>query len=263
VVAPGNPQAKLSTRVTIIAITAALYAVGKAVTGPIPFAYSVGEVLIAIFIPAFMVVVSEVLPAAIGAGIGTFLGDYFVRTTPVLSLVAGVPANFVFALLLGLFVRRYRSWSAFVAGTVAFLTLGNLIAAVDLVLFLALPFSWVLGFVVAWNITGIPAVIVAVPILVRAVRPMFGRSRIITNPPNWSGSLGPRQLALSLIFPMLYALLGVAVYFLDSAGIAPLTAAGASSLGILYFAAAAVIVLIFGPLASVIGGSRQSPSPAA
>ncbi|HXZ44690.1 MAG TPA: hypothetical protein VEH53_07650 [archaeon] len=249
-------------KVALVAITAALYAAGKAITGPIPFAYGVGEVLIAIFIPAFLVVVADTLPVAIGAGIGTFLGDYFVRTTPVISLVAGVPANFLFALLFGLFVKRYRSWPAFVAGAVAFLTLGNLIASIDLVLFLALPTSWILGFVVAWNITGIPAIIVAVPVLVRAVRPLFGRSRILSNLPDWSGVVGGRQLAKSLVFPMLYAILGVAVYAFDSAFFTAVSVSGAGDTGLIYLAVAAAVVIVFGPLSGVIGGAkhdRQTP----
>ena len=247
---------KVSTRVSIIAITAALYAVGKAVTGPIPFAYSVGEVLIAIFIPAFLVVVSDTLPVAVGAGIGTFLGDYFVRTTPALSLVAGVPANFIAILLFGFFVKKYRSWSAFVAGAVAFVTLGNLIAAINVDLYLALPTAWILGFVVAWNITGIPSIIVMVPVLVRATRPLIGRSRILTNSPDWSGVVNRNQLMKSLVFPILYIILGVAVYLLDSSGISQLASSGASTLGVIYFAVAAIVVLVIGPLSSMISGGR-------
>lgn len=262
-VAERTGSLSIATKVSVIAITAALYAVGKAITGPIPFVYSVGEVLVAIFIPAFLVVVSDTLPVAIGAGIGTFLGDYFVRTTPALSLIAGVPANFIAMLLFGLFVKRYRSWSAFVAAAVAFVTLGNLIAAVNLVLYLALPTSWIFGFVVAWNITGIPAIIIMVPILVRAVRPIIGRSRILTNSPDWSGIIGRRQVAISLVFPMLYAVLGIAVFLLDSTGISTLSAPGSGAAGVAYFGVAAVLVLIFGPLSSMIAGVKQQAKPTA
>ncbi len=256
-------KSSVTVKVSVIAITAALYAVGKGLTGPIPFAYSVGEVLIAVFIPAFFVVVSDTLPVAIGAGIGTFLGDYFVRTTPAISLVAGVPANFVAIFLFGLFVKRYRSWSAFVAATVAFVTLGNLIAAVNVVLYAALPTAWIPGFVVAWNITGIPAIIVAVPILVRAVRPLFGRSRILTNLPEWSGIVGSRQIAFSLVFPLLYVVLGAAVYAVQGLGLGLGPLGGSSSAGLIYFAVAAVVVLVFGPLSGAIGGARDRGNPAA
>ncbi len=244
----------LSTRVSIIAITAALYAVGKALTGFITTPWSVGEVLIAVFLPVFMVVVAETLPVAIGTGIGTFIGDYFVRTTPILSLVAGVPANFIGILLLGWFVKKYRSWSSFVAATIAFLTLGNLIAAVNVVLFLNLSTSLIVGFVVYWNTTGIPAVIIAVPLLVRAVRPMFGRSRILTNLPGWSGIVGRRHTAVALLFAMLYVLLGAVVFLAAPASVTALSSNGLSLLG--YFAVAAVLVLIFGPLSNLMAGTR-------
>lgn len=252
----------ISTKVSVIAIVAALYAVAKALTGSIPFAYSVGEVLIAIFIPAFFVVVSDTLSVAIGAGIGTFLGDYFVRTTPALSLVAGVPANFVAILLFGLFVKRYRSWPAFVAAAVAFVTLGNLIAAVNVVLYAALPTAWIPGFVVAWNITGIPAIIVGVPVLVRAVRPLFGRSRILTNLPDWSGIIGRRELAISLVFPILYAILGAVVYSIYGLGLG-LGQTGSGTTGLIYFGLAAAVVLVFGPLSAFIGGGRPRANPTA
>jgi hypothetical protein len=257
-----SSQASLSTKVSVIAVVAALYAAGKAVTGPIPFAYGVGEVLIAVFIPAFFVVVSDTIPVAIGAGIGTFLGDYFVRTTPAVSLVAGVPANFVAILLFGFFVKRYRSWPAFVAAAVAFVTLGNLVAAVNVVLYLALPTSWIPGFVVAWNITGIPAIIVGVPVLVRAVKPLFGRSRMLTNQPEWSGIIGRRELAISLVFPLLYAVLGAVVYAVYGLGLGLGQLGGSGSTGLIYFGLAAVVVFIFGPLSGVIGGGHPRASPA-
>jgi uncharacterized membrane protein len=249
--------------VSTIAVVAALYAVGKALTGPIPFAYSVGEVLIAVFIPAFFAVVSDSLPVAIGAGIGTFLGDYFVRTTPAISLVAGVPANFVAILLFGVFVKRYRSWPAFVAAAVAFVTLGNLIAAINVVLYAKLPTVWIPGFVVAWNITGIPAIIVGVPVLVRAIRPLFGRSKMLTNLPDWSRIIGRRELAISLFFPLLYAVLGAVVYAVDGLGLGLSQGQGSGSTGLIYFGFAAVVVFIFGPLSGFIGGGRQQANPAA
>ena len=256
-------RSALSTKVSVIAVVAALYAVGKGLTGPIPFPYSVGEVLIAVFIPAFFVVVSDTLPVAIGAGIGTFLGDYFVRTTPAISLVAGVPANFIAILLLGFFVKRYRSWPSFVAAVVAFVTLGNLIAALNVVLFLGLNTSLIPGFVVAWNITGIPAIIVGVPVLVRAVRPLFGRTRMITNLPEWSGILSRRQLIVSLAFPLFYTALGAVVYLVYGLGLGLGTPVASGSIGLIYFGLAAVLLLLFGPLFGAVGGGHPRATPAA
>jgi hypothetical protein len=243
-----------SSRVAVIAITAALYALGKALTGFISTPWNVGEVLIAAFLPVFMVVVAETLPVAVGTGIGTFIGDYFVRTTPILSLVAGVPANFIAILLLGWFVKRYRSWSSFVAGTVAFLTLGNLIAAVNVVLFLNLPTGLILGLVLYWNTTGIPAIIVAVPLLVRAVRPLFGRSKILTDPPEWTAIVGKRQITVALLFATFYVLIGVVIFLTSSASVEALSNNGLSLIG--YFAVAALVVFIFGPLSGVVAGAK-------
>jgi hypothetical protein len=247
----------LASRVAVIAIVAALYAVGKALTAYIPSPWGIGEFLIGLFIPAFFAVVSETFPVALGAGLGTFVGDVFFltplkETTPVLSLVAGVPANFVAFLLFGWFVKRYRSWPAFVASTVCFVTLGNLIAAVNVVEFLALPQGLILGFTLFWNIGAIPAVIVGVPILLRATQPLMGRSTILKYGASWSGNVGPRQTAAALGFSALFVIFG-AVLFLGAPG----TLSSWPGLG-LYFAIAAAVVVIFGPLAGLLAGSKRS-----
>src|SRR2546427_4758838 len=114
-----------SSKIAVIAITASLYAVGKALTGYIPTPWGIGQFLIGVFLPGYFAVVSDTLSVAIGAGIGTFVGDVVFlvplqETTPFLSLVAGVPANFVAFLLFSWFVKKYKSWPAFVAATVCF-----------------------------------------------------------------------------------------------------------------------------------------------
>ncbi len=265
----------VSTRVTIIAITAVLYAIGKGITAAIPTPWGVGQLLVGIFLPAFFAVVAETVPAAIGAGLGTFIGDVLFLTplggtNPALSLIAGVPSNFVGMLLFGWFVKKYRSWSAFVAATVSFVTLGNLIAATVVVFFGAAVFTpvnyltthysisgLILGFTVYWNMTSIPAIVVGVPLLLRAVRPLFGRSRILQFNPEWSPGVHGRQAGITLAFAFLFLLLGLV--FL-------LTAPSSLSLwpGLTdYFAVAAAVVLIFAPITSVIAGARLQARPAA
>ncbi len=249
-------SSSVATKVSIIAITAVLYAVGKAMTAFIPTPWGVGQLLIGIFLPAFFAVVSETLPVAVGAGLGTFIGDTLVLaplglTTPVLSLVAGVPANFVGILLLGWFAKKYRSWAGFVAATISFVTLGNLIAAFAVVLFLGLPTALILGLTVFWNTTAIPAILVAVPILVRASRPLFGRSRILSNDPAWDLAGKSRQTALALAFGVLFLILGV-IFFVAAP---PNTIANWPGLST-YFALAAAIVIIVGPITSVVAGTR-------
>lgn len=260
-------SSSVATKVSIIAITAVLYAVGKGMTAYISTPWGLGQLLVGIFLPAFFAVVAETLPAAIGAGIGTFLGDVIFLTplgltNPALSLVAGVPANFVGILLFGWFVKKYRSWSAFVAATVSFVTLGNLIAAVAVVLLGATVFTpvnylithfdlggLILGFTVFWNMTSIPAIIIGVPILVRAVRPLYGRSRILMYNPDWSAANRGRQIAIALAFAILFLALGV-IFFIE----APTSLAlwpGLTN----YFAVAAVAILVFAPIVSVIAGN--------
>ncbi|MDG6926073.1 MAG: hypothetical protein JRN09_05925 [Nitrososphaerota archaeon] len=202
-----------SSRAATIAITAVLYAVAKGATAYIHTPWGVGELLIGIFVPAFFAVVSDTWSAAIGAGLGTFIGDTFFltatgSTNPALSLIAGVPANFIAFLLFGWFVKRYTSWGGFVAATLSFVTLGNLIAASSIVFFGASVFTAVgplvaaypaealiFGFTAFWSLTMIPFIIIVVPLLVRAVKPLRGRSSIISSFPEW-GEMGLRTVIL-------------------------------------------------------------------
>jgi hypothetical protein len=252
------------TKIAVIVVTAVSYVLGKGLTAYIPTPWGVGQLLIGVFLPAFFAIVSDTFPAAIGAGLGTFIGDViflvpFNLTTPVLSLVAGVPANFIGILLFGWFAKRFRSWGGFVASTVSFVTFGNLIAAVAVVLFIPLPISLILGLVVFWNTTAIPAVLVGVPILVRAVRPLYGRTSLLSYEPKWIGGVTGRQTAVALIFAAAFVLLG-AVFFLVTLPNPTLNPTPGFS--ILYFELAAAIVLIVAPLTGFLAGSRlQAKQP--
>lgn len=251
-----------------MAITAVLYALAKGATAFISTPWGVGQLLIGIFVPAFMAVMSDTLSAAIGAGLGTFLGDVFFltplgQTNPVLSLVAGVPANFVAFLLFGWFVKKYRSWPAFVAGTVSFVTLGNLIAGFSVVVLGSALFSnlqkffsafnpagLILGYTLFWTSTMIPAILIAVPLLARAVKPLEGRSSILSDYPSWSDVSVKNRLTVSVVFSIALLALG-AVFFLAS----PSTLAIFPGLTT-YFVITLVSVLILGPIAGAIAGSR-------
>jgi hypothetical protein len=247
----------IGTKVGVIVVTAVTYVIGKAITAPIPTPWHVGQLLIGIFLPAFFAVVSDTVPAAIGAGIGTFIGDVVFlvplgATTPALSLVAGVPANFIGILLFGWFAKRYGSWSGFVASAISFVTLGNLIAALGVVLFLALPLNLILGFVVFWNSTAIPAVLLGVPILVRAVKPQFGRTSILSYEPNWVGGVSARQTAVALIFAAAFVVLGAVLFFFGLPN--PVTGFSA-----IYFELASALVLILAPLTGLLAGGKLRP----
>ena len=250
----------VSSKVATIAITAVLYAVGKGLTAFVPSPWGVGQLLVGIFIPAFFAVTSDTLSVAIGAGLGTFIGDTFLLTplgltTPIYSLVAGVPANFIAFLLFGWFVKRYTSWSAFVAATVSFVTLGNLIAATNLVVFLSLPTSLILGLTVFWNTTSIPAIIIAVPLLVRAAQPVFGRSGIVHYNPDWRMSDRARQTSMALAFGILFAALGV-VFFIAAPAATIAKWPGLTT----YYTMAAAAVIVFAPITTVVAGSRPRPA---
>ncbi|MDV3276896.1 MAG: hypothetical protein LYZ69_00335 [Nitrososphaerales archaeon] len=267
---PPSASSNVSTKVSIIAITAVLYAIGKGITAFIPTPWGVGQLLIGIFLPAFFAVVSETVPVAVGAGLGTFMGDALFltplgNTNPALSLIAGVPANFVGILLFGWFVKRYRSWPAFIAGAISFVTLGNLIAAIAVVSFGAAVFTpvnylithfdlagLVLGLTVFWNMTSIPAIVIGVPLLIRSVRPLFGRSRILQYEPDWSTGVGKNGTAVATTFAVLFLLLGVVFFVLAPSSLTLWP--GLTT----YFAVAAALVLIFAPITSVVAGSKLS-----
>lgn len=264
-----------SANVSIIAVTAVLYTIGKGLTAYIPTPWLVGQVLVGIFLPAFLAIVSDTVPVAIGAGIGTFMGDVlFVApagvTNAPLSLIAGVPANFVAFLLFGWFVKRYRTWSGFVAATVAFVTLGNLIAAIMVVRFASLVFApaaglaafpsvnLILGYTVFWNMTAIPAIIIAVPVLIRAARPLYGRSQIVRYDPKWASSSTRRQLAISMSFAIVFLGLGAIFLYGYYASVSAIW----SGLDF-YVPVTALLVLVFAPLASVIAGTSPQAKQAA
>ncbi|MDG6909976.1 MAG: hypothetical protein JRN08_06370 [Nitrososphaerota archaeon] len=272
---PRSVRTSVSGKVAIIAVTATLYAIGKGLTAYVPSPWGVGSLLVGIFLPAYLAVVSETLPVAIGAAMGTFVGDVLFltplgTTNPALSLIAGVPANFFAFLLFGWFVKRYKTWSGFVAGTVAFVTLGNLIAATSVVLFGALVFApaaglasfngvnLVLGFTVFWNTTSIPAIIIAVPILIRATRPLFGRSQILKFDPHWSARPSGMQLGISIVFALLFLILGVVFLLGFYSSVSPIW----GQLDF-YVPVAALLVLVFAPLVSVIAGSGRKATQAA
>jgi hypothetical protein len=247
-------RSSITVQVSVIAISAALFAVAKGLTAYVRTPWGVGQLFIASFIPVFFAITADALPAGLGAGAGSFLGDVLFlvplgATTPFYALTVGAPANFVATFLLSLFVKRYRSWPAFVAATVCFLTMGNIIAGGLLVYLVPLPTNLILGFTVYWDMTSVPAILIGVPILVRATKPIIGRSKILHYVPEWS-DVGRVQMTVSLVFSLLFVALGAGIFLF-----APETVAGWQGLAS-YFAISAVLVLVFGPLASLIAGKR-------
>ena len=246
------------TKVAAVVITTALYAVGKWITAFVPTPWGVGQLLVGIFLPAYMAVVADTFSVAVGAGLGTFVGDFFVQTNPTLSLIAGVPANFIAFLFFGWFVKKYRSWPSFVAATVVFVSLGNLMAAVLVYLFIGatigttLPTSAIAGLTIFWNTTSIPAILIMVPILIRATRPLVGRSRLLSDFPEWPNEIGTGGYVVALAFALVYTAVGGAIFLFVPSSVS-------SAPGLAYFIVGALMVALFGSISSLVAGPNRRP----
>ena len=169
--------------ISAAALCAALYAVAKAATSPIPTPWGIGHFVPGVFVPAFFTILYGPLVGAVGAGIGVFIGDLYLSTfgltTPFLSLIAGVPANFIGFYLLGWLMYKWGSWRLFLWASSAGLVVGNLIAASVVVFYIStfLGAFWPLdvqlvttiGFTLFWITTQLPFVLAIVPTLVKAV----------------------------------------------------------------------------------------------
>jgi len=190
---------------SLISINAALYAVAIAITSPIPTPWGVGHFRPGVVIPAFFTVVFGPIVGGIGAAIGCFLGDFalsfFGLTTPLLSLIAGVPGNFAGFYVLGWLLSKRRSLTSFIISSFVALIVGNLVAALGVLgyfwfivpswalLPLSMKIAVVSGLTLFWVVTMIIFVIPLVPIMVSYVEPSLRRMGIkdVSNL-SWSSS---------------------------------------------------------------------------
>lgn len=191
--APTRPTQSLgpALRLALIAISAALYTAAIGVTAPISTPWGVGQFRPGVIFPSIFAIIYGPWIGGVGAAIGTFVGDVIFLTplgltTPLLSIIAGVPGNFVSFYLLGWFTKKYRSWVGFILGSFVAILIGNLVAGIGVVAylpFLVPPWSAlsmearlgaVLGFTFFWLLTMIPFVIPLVPPIVRALQPLTG-----------------------------------------------------------------------------------------
>jgi hypothetical protein len=164
---------------------AALYAVFDALTSTLRTPWGIGEFRPGIVIPIFFAIVAGPVPAAIGAGVGSFVADMVSlvpsgASTPALAAIAGAPANFIGILLVGLIYQKFRTWKGFISGTTAGLFLGNLWAAAFVVWLAGLSHSLVLGLLLFWFGTMFPFAVILVPAMVRYLRPYA--SKLSTGP---------------------------------------------------------------------------------
>jgi uncharacterized membrane protein len=182
-----DQQMPKALSLALISINAALYAVAIATTSPIPTPWGVGNFRPGVVIPAFFSVVFGPLVGGIGAAIGCFLGDFalsfFGLTTPLLSLVAGVPGNFVGFYILGWLYTKGCSLSSFILGNFVALFVGNLVAALGVLAYflyivptwaswpINLQFAVVIGLTLFWVTTMVVFVTPIVPVLVIYIEP--------------------------------------------------------------------------------------------
>jgi uncharacterized membrane protein len=169
--------------ITAAALCAALYAVAKAATAFIPTPWGVGQFAPGVVVPVFFTILFGPLVGALGGGIGVFIGDLYLSTfgltNPFLSLIAGVPANFLGFYLLGWLMYRWGSWRLFLWASLLGLFIGNLIAATVVVFYIStflgaywpldVQLATTIGFTLFWITTMLPFVLAIVPALVKAV----------------------------------------------------------------------------------------------
>ncbi len=261
-------------RIALISISAALYAAAIGVTSPISTPWGVGQFRPGVIFPAVFAVIYGPFIGGVGAAIGTFVGDVVFLTplgltTPVLSIVAGVPGNFAGFFLLGWFVLKYRSWFGFVFGSFISLLVGNLIAALGVVGYLVLFLGWsalpfdalvgaVFGFTFFWLVTMIPFVIPLVPPMVAALQPLV-RSQVDVGLVGWKRGTGSEALKSSLAVSAILGLLYAVVQLTPLGDILFESVTGPQFIPWLklLFLASALVVFIFGVVASIVLRSRK------
>lgn len=221
---PVGPALKLA----LISISAALYATAIGITSPISTPWGVGQFRPGVVFPSIFAIVYGPFVGGLGAAIGTFVGDIVFLvplnlTTPLLSLVAGVPGNFIGFYLMGWFMRKYRSWNGFVFGSFIALLVGNLVCAIGVVGYLTLTLTWpglsadallgaVFGFTFFWLVTMIPFVVPLVPPLVKALQPLVG-SRIDFGFFGWRKDSGKEAFKSSIYVGGVLGILFLVVQF--------------------------------------------------
>lgn len=175
-----------SLSAVLMALCAALYAVGAYATSYIQSPWGMGQFRPAVVIPAFFATMFGPWIAGIGAALGTLICDSIKHGTLYMgSLIAAVPGNFIGFFLFGTIIKRKFTWGRFVAASNATLIIGNLVTAF-LYIFgykvlyaqaLQMPTEALvmlsLGLTLFWFITMLPFVLLVTPLLIRAVAAAF------------------------------------------------------------------------------------------
>jgi MFS family permease len=257
--------------VATAAICAALYAITNALTSFITTPFGIGEFRPGIVIPVFFALVSGPVPAAIGAGVGSFIGDMLTlvpegRSTFLWAVFGGGLGNFIGILALGWIYEKLRTWRGFIFGTTVGLFLGNLVAASGVVFIgmFFIPFSslnpfphmvgnlglaggLLVGLLLFWFGTMFPFVIILDPPLIRIMRPFAGQLSgnrsypEIEKPSNkvlWTWSIVVALLVLGAL---------VVALFSGATGISSIVSSyGGTTAWAVLFVVSAITVLIVG-----------------
>lgn len=257
--------------IAAVAICAALYAAAISATAPIPTAWGVGHFRPGVVVPAFFAAVYGPLVGGLGGALGTFIGSVILASVglsnPLLSLVSGVPGNFIGFFLLG-WLLRMRSWFRFIWASITALFVGNIVAASGVVSFFTFFIprwaSWSLeaklgtlaGLTLFWVATMLPFVLPIVPVLLRVTSPIL--TRIGVTMTQFSGVRPSQLMPISLASAAILVVVFVAVQFtpfgdvLFAKIISPDKLPWVKSLILI----AAGSVALFGPLTTLIGGSK-------
>ncbi len=178
---------KIKSKSFIIALTAmnaVLYFIGAYATSYIESPWGIGQFRPAVVIPFYFAVAFGPYVGGVGAAIGTLLASILRYGQPWLSLVSGTPANFIAFYLVGILLHKKFSWPRFIITAVITSLLGNLIAALGVLLaaymglyplirfIVTLPLYSQIGFVIGltlfWFITMVPFNLIIVPILLKS-----------------------------------------------------------------------------------------------
>ena len=215
-------------KIALISVNAALYAVAIAITSPIPTPWGVGHFRPGVVIPAVFTLAFGPVIGGVGAAIGCFIGDFalslFNLTTPLLSLIAGVPGNFAGFYVLGWLMSKRRSLAFFVVSSFVALLIGNLIAAVGvLIYFWFIVPTWALwpinmkiavvsGLTLFWLVTMIIFTVPLVPLILRYIEPSLKRMGLgESSNLNWSNPLDmiKSSISIALILAAIYCVVEV------------------------------------------------------
>jgi uncharacterized membrane protein len=168
-------------KTSMTAINAALYVVFGGFTNLGIVVYGV-RFWPAVIVPAVFAVLFGPLVGGIGAAIGIFIADVvYGHGNALLSLIVGVPANFLFGAIIG-YAQRKFSWRKYFILAFAGLTAGSLYIGISLWAFTQFFISYlgsnwgiVLGLSAAlWTfVSEIPFLIIVVPVVVKACHQAF------------------------------------------------------------------------------------------